>query len=131
LAWTRLTNWRIQLAAALDQMDPSSALAAEVEGVADSPSPLLMAAWLNFALDVPVKRFAGPAGSGLSRVSFTLANGGIQLLRSGISVAELSLPGQPIQRVSLPRPSIRDCLAEELRRLDPDEVFECSLSRLS
>ncbi|MFB8372137.1 OpcA/G6PD domain-containing protein, partial [Pseudarthrobacter sp. NPDC055928] len=31
--------------------------------------------------------------------------------------------GQPAQRISLPRRSLRDCLAEELRRLDPDEVF--------
>ncbi|MCE3294081.1 MAG: oxppcycle protein, partial [Arthrobacter sp.] len=29
----------------------------------------------------------------------------------------------PAQRISLPRRSLRDCLAEELRRLDPDEVF--------
>ncbi|MDQ0000833.1 OpcA/G6PD domain-containing protein, partial [Pseudarthrobacter sulfonivorans] len=27
------------------------------------------------------------------------------------------------QRISLPRRSLKDCLAEELRRLDPDEVF--------
>ncbi|PTT60737.1 OpcA/G6PD domain-containing protein, partial [Arthrobacter sp. HMWF013] len=32
-------------------------------------------------------------------------------------------PGQPAQRISLPRRSLKDCLAEELRRLDPDEVF--------
>jgi glucose-6-phosphate dehydrogenase assembly protein OpcA len=38
-------------------------------------------------------------------------------------VAELTQPGQPAQRISLPRRSLRDCLAEELRRLDPDEVF--------
>ncbi|MET4147564.1 OpcA/G6PD domain-containing protein, partial [Arthrobacter sp. UYCo732] len=29
----------------------------------------------------------------------------------------------PAQRISLPRRSLKDCLAEELRRLDPDEVF--------
>ena len=28
-----------------------------------------------------------------------------------------------VQRISLPRRTIQDCLAEELRRLDPDEVF--------
>ncbi|MFY9634403.1 MAG: OpcA/G6PD domain-containing protein, partial [Cellulosimicrobium cellulans] len=37
--------------------------------------------------------------------------------------AELTQPGQPAQRISLPRRSLKDCLAEELRRLDPDEVF--------
>ncbi|MGX5717339.1 glucose-6-phosphate dehydrogenase assembly protein OpcA [Arthrobacter sp. MAHUQ-56] len=123
LAWTRLTNWRSQLAAALDQVDPSSVLAAEVEGAADSPSPLLMAAWLGSALDVPVARLAGPAGTGLRCVRLILREGEIRLVRPGLAVTELSLPGQPAQRISLPRPRLRDCLAEELGRLDPDPVF--------
>jgi glucose-6-phosphate dehydrogenase assembly protein OpcA len=130
LAWTRLTNWRIQLAAALDQVAMSSVLAAEVEGAPDSPSPLLMAAWLEAALDVPVTTVAGPAGTGIRRVRLTLPDGDIQLFRPGLSVAELTQPGQPAQRISLPRPSLRDCLAEELRRLDPDEVFGLALGAL-
>lgn len=123
LAWTRLINWRIQLAAALDQVDPSLVLAAEVEGAPDSPSPLLMAAWLKLALDVPVNKVAGPAGSGLGRVSLTLADGRIQLLRPGGFVAELTQPGHPAQRIPPPRRSLSECLAEELRRLQPDPVF--------
>jgi glucose-6-phosphate dehydrogenase assembly protein OpcA len=47
----------------------------------------------------------------------------VQLVRPGLTVAELTQPGQPTQRISLPRRSLKDCLAEELRRLDPDEVF--------
>ncbi len=39
------------------------------------------------------------------------------------NVATLTQPGQPTHDVSLPRRSLRDCLAEELRRLDPDELF--------
>ncbi|MBN3497816.1 OpcA/G6PD domain-containing protein, partial [Arthrobacter pascens] len=50
-----------------------------------------------------------------------------QLFRPGLSIAELTQPGQPAQRISLPRRSLRDCLAEELRRLDPDEVFGLAL----
>jgi glucose-6-phosphate dehydrogenase assembly protein OpcA len=130
LAWTRLTNWRIQLAAALDQVATSSVLAAEVEGAADSPSPLLMAAWLGAALDVPVTTLAGPAGTGIRQVRLTLPDGDIRLLRPGHAIAELTQPGQPAQRISLPRPSLRDCLAEELRRLDPDEVFGLALEAL-
>ncbi|CAH0302797.1 hypothetical protein SRABI83_04576 [Arthrobacter sp. Bi83] len=45
-------------------------------------------------------------------------------------MAELTQPGQPAQRISLPRRSLRDCLAEELRRLDPDEVFGLTLGAL-
>ena len=38
-------------------------------------------------------------------------------------VAELTQPGQPVQRIPLPRRSLSECLAEELRRLQPDPVF--------
>ncbi|MEQ7739314.1 glucose-6-phosphate dehydrogenase assembly protein OpcA, partial [Escherichia coli] len=115
-----LTNWRIQLAAALDEVDPCMVLGAEVQGAPDSPSPLLMAAWLGTALDVPVTTRPGPAGTGLRRVRLTLPEGVIELHRPGQAITELTQPGQPAQRISLPRPGLRDCLAEELRRLDPD-----------
>ncbi len=123
LAWTRLTNWRIQLAAVLDQVDDSPVTAVEVEGASDSASTVLLAAWLTLALEVPVTIVADPAGTGIRRVRLCRRSGDIQLVRPGLTVAELTQPGQPAQRISLPRRSLRDCLAEELRRLDPDEVF--------
>jgi glucose-6-phosphate dehydrogenase assembly protein OpcA len=123
IAWTRLTNWRIQLAAALDQADDSPVTAVTVEGASDSPSTLLLAAWLTLALEAPVTIVADPAGTGIRRVRLSRAGGDIQLFRPGLTVAELTQPGQPAQRISLPRRNLKDCLAEELRRLDPDEVF--------
>uniref|UniRef100_UPI0009AE44C7 glucose-6-phosphate dehydrogenase assembly protein OpcA n=2 Tax=Micrococcaceae TaxID=1268 RepID=UPI0009AE44C7 len=123
LAWTRLTNWRIQLAAVLDQVDSDPVSAIAVEGASDSPSTLLLAAWLTLALQAPVTIVADPAGTGIRRVRLTRASGDVQLFRPGLSVAELTQPGQPAQRIALPRRSLKDCLAEELRRLDPDEVF--------
>jgi glucose-6-phosphate dehydrogenase assembly protein OpcA len=123
LAWTRLTNWRIQLAAVLDQVDSSPVTAVAVEGASDSPSTILLAAWLTLSLDAPVTIVADPAGTGIRRVRLTRPGGDVQLFRPGLSIAELTQPGQPAQRISLPRRSLRDCLAEELRRLDPDEVF--------
>jgi glucose-6-phosphate dehydrogenase assembly protein OpcA len=47
----------------------------------------------------------------------------IDLERAVPNVATLSQPGSPTHQVSLPRRSLRDCLAEELRRLDPDDLF--------
>jgi hypothetical protein len=38
-------------------------------------------------------------------------------------VAQLSVPGQPTRPVALPPRSDADGLAEELRRLEPDEVY--------
>ena len=123
LAWTRLTNWRIQLAAALDHVDSSPVTAVIVEGASDSASTLLLAAWLKLSLTAPVTVVAGQVGMGIRSVRLCRDTGDIQLHRPGRSVAELTQPGQPTQRISLPRPTLRDCLAEELRRLDPDEVF--------
>ena len=39
-------------------------------------------------------------------------------------IATLTQPGQPDRRIALPRRDLAECLAEELRRLDPDEVYE-------
>ena len=54
LAWTRLTGWRIQLAAIFDELDPRSVHAVTVDGAVDSPSTILLAAWLTRCLGVPV-----------------------------------------------------------------------------
>ncbi|MCG2623901.1 glucose-6-phosphate dehydrogenase assembly protein OpcA [Arthrobacter sp. I2-34] len=123
LAWTRLTNWRIQLATALDQASCSPVTAVTVEGASDSPSTVLLAAWLNRTLDAPVTVVTDTAGTGIRGVRLSLASGDIRLFRPAFTVAELTQPGQPLQRISLPRRTLQDCLAEELRRLDPDEVF--------
>jgi glucose-6-phosphate dehydrogenase assembly protein OpcA len=36
----------------------------------------------------------------------------------------LTLPGQPERPVALKRRDVAELLAEELRRLDPDEIYE-------
>ena len=124
LAWTRLSNWRIQLAAVLDQLQGENPITSvTVEGAVDSPSTVLLAAWLMQALDVPGTITSAPPGTGLKRVVLAREGGDVELHRPGKDVAELHQPDQPVQRISLPRRSLRDCLAEELRRLDPDEVF--------
>ncbi|AMM34502.1 Putative OxPP cycle protein OpcA [Sinomonas atrocyanea] len=123
LAWTRLTNWRVHLAAVLDQPSPSPIISVVVQGASDSPSTILLAAWLRRALDVPVAIVADPPGTGIRGVRLRRSSGDICLHRPGFAVAELTKPGQPTQRISLPRRTLQDCLAEELRRLDPDEVF--------
>lgn len=125
-SWTRLTLWRAQLAAVLDQPPYENVTAASVTGALDSPSTTLLAAWLRGALRVPVDQtLIEPAGArpGIHRVSLTRAGGDIVLERIQPSVAALTQPGQPEHDIPLPRRSLRDCLTEELRRLDPDDVF--------
>jgi hypothetical protein len=58
-------------------------------------------------------------------------SGAVDLLRPDGKVGTLTQPGQPSRRVALQRRSVRDCLAEELRRLDPDEVYAAALKSLA
>ncbi len=124
LTWTRLTNWRGLLAAALDQPAHEEVLSATVAGAADSASADLLAGWLALRLGCPVsRRKAGAAGSGMHKVELRRPSGPIVLARPGSATATLTAPGQPERRISLPRRSLADCVAEELRRLDADEVY--------
>lgn len=124
-AWTRLTLWRAQLAAVLDQPPYEAITAVSVSGAADSPSTTLLAAWLALALQVPVdcELTSGPLANGIGGVHLTRASGVISLERDIPGVATLTQPGQPIQDLTLKRRSLRDCLSDELRRLDPDELY--------
>ena len=125
-AWTRLTLWRAQLAAVLDQPPYEPVTGVEVHGAADSPSTALLAAWLQLQLQVPVKLEVSSkshGSSGIQGVILHRPSGSIELERTLANVATLIQPNQPTHDISLPRRSLRDCLAEELRRLDPDDLF--------
>jgi len=124
-AWTRLTLWRTQLAAVLDQPPFEPVTEIHVTGAADSPSTTLLAAWLHLQLEVPVKcdLTSGPHANGMYGVKLTRAAGVISLEREHAGVATLIQPGQPVQDLALRRRSLRDCLADELRRLDPDDLY--------
>lgn len=125
-SWTRLTLWRAQLAAVLDQPPYETITNAVVHGAADSPSTALLAGWLHLQLQLSVSNevsAAVPGSSGIHGVKLDRASGCISLDRSMANVVTLMQPGQPTHDISLPRRSLRDCLAEELRRLDPDELF--------
>jgi len=126
LAWTRLTHWREQLAAVLDQPPYERVTAVEVRGAAASPSTALLAAWLRMALDVPVSwAYEEPEHwqEGIKSVRLTRASGDILLERPEPGVAVLTQPGQPDHELHLPRRTLRECLAEELRRLDADVLY--------
>lgn len=125
-AWTRLTLWRAQLAAVLDQPPYSPVDAVHVTGAVDSPSTTLLAAWLKLQLgaETSCELATEEAGlHGIHGVVLERSTGPIELERNVPGVATLRQPGQPVHDLALPRRSLRDCLADELRRLDPDELY--------
>jgi glucose-6-phosphate dehydrogenase assembly protein OpcA len=123
LAWSRVTLWRGLLAAALDQPPFEPVRTATVTAGSDSPSGDLLAAWLALYLKCPVNRVRIKAGSGLTKVTLDRPSGPVVLHRPDGQVATLTQPGQPERRIALAPRRDRDCLAEELRRLDPDDVY--------
>ncbi|GGS56981.1 glucose-6-phosphate dehydrogenase assembly protein OpcA [Planobispora rosea] len=129
LAWTRLTPWRSLLAAAFDQ-PVGKVKKGVVEAAADHPSAPLLAAWLSERLGAPVK-VADSAGPGLTRVTLSTAAGDVTITRSDARLATLSRPGQPDRQVALTRRPTSELIAEELRRLDPDEVYEAAIRRVA
>jgi glucose-6-phosphate dehydrogenase assembly protein OpcA len=126
--WTRLTNWRSLLAAALDQ-GFDTILSGEVSAEPDSPSAELLAAWLAIRLGIQVTRVVTD-GPGITGVRLTTGEGDIAVSRPDGRVATLSRPGQPARQVALMRRPTANLLSEELRRLDPDEMYAETLQRL-
>ena len=129
LAWSRLTAWRALLASALDQPPYEPVRSATVTGGAHSPSSDLLAGWLAAFLQVPVKRVR--RGTGLGSVVLERPSGAVTLGRTAGGAAMMTQPGQPDRAVALSRRQVRDCLSEEMRRLDADEVYAQALQGLS
>jgi glucose-6-phosphate dehydrogenase assembly protein OpcA len=129
LAWTRLTPWRSLLAAAFDQ-PVGKVRKGTVDAEAGHPSAPLLAAWLSDRLGVPVK-VTESNGPGLTAVRLVMGEGELSVARTDARLATLSRPGQPDRNVALARRQTSELLAEELRRLDSDEIYESAVKRLA
>jgi glucose-6-phosphate dehydrogenase assembly protein OpcA len=121
LAWTRATSWRSLLAATLDQPH-GGIIGGGVTAEPRNPSADLIAAWLTTRIGSPFTRDES-GGPGVTEVRFASTDGDIAISRPDGRTATLTRPGQQDRRVALHRRDIADLLAEELRRLDPDEVY--------
>lgn len=128
LAWTRLTPWRALLAAALDQY-PAKIKSGRVEAERVSPSADLLAAWLADQLKIKVERTVSK-GPGITSVSLMTGGGPIEISRPDGLLAQFTIPNAPNRPVALKRRENAECLAEELRRLDPDDIYEDTVKAL-
>jgi glucose-6-phosphate dehydrogenase assembly protein OpcA len=129
LSWTRATTWRSVLAATLDQPHgeiTGGAVAAEPR----NPSADLIAAWLTERLKAPFTREVSE-GPGITEVRFAVSDGDITICRPDGRTATLKRPGQQDRRVALHRRDTAELMSEELRRLNPDEVYGETLARFA
>ena len=129
LSWTRSTPWRTLLAATLDQPYPEL-LSGEVLAEPDNPTADLIAAWLGLRLGIEVQR-GESGGPGVTEVGFDTPDGRVSISRPDGRTATLIWPGRPERRVALHRRDTDDLISEELRRLEPDEVYAETLRTLA
>lgn len=128
LSWTRATPWRSLLAAIVDQ-ELSPITGGVVIAEEHNPTADLLTAWLSSGLDVPFSREIS-GGPGITEARMHTTEGEVIVSRPDGRVATLTRPGQPDRHVALQRREIADLLAEELRRLDPDEVYGEALAHV-
>lgn len=126
LAWSRITYWRALLASALDQPPYEPVTGAVVSGLASEPALDILAGWLASRVDGPVRREVGAL-----KVELTTAGQTITLSRPQEgATATLRRTGRPDALLPLARRETRECLAEDLRRLDADEIYHEALAGL-
>lgn len=123
LAWSRVTSWRALLAAALEQVAKPQVTLARIHGDTNSPSILLLGAWLRSRLGCEIEATYDDAAKGLQHISLETPSGEIGIYRPDGHNATIVQPGQPSHVIALPARTLNDCLGEELRRLDDDAVY--------
>lgn len=142
IAWSRITLWRGLLASALDQPPHHAIVSAEVTGPKNDPSVDLAAGWLAERLGVPVVRYDSvdegelpQDDDGLAMISVEKAVlrrqvGAVEVTAVDASTVRLTV-GETESLVTLSRRPLADCIAEELRHLDPDYAFGHALRGLA
>jgi glucose-6-phosphate dehydrogenase assembly protein OpcA len=123
LAWSRITYWRALLASALDQPPYQPVASTLVSGLKTEPALDVLAGWLASRIDGPVRRAIGELKIELVRDSETVT---LSRPQEGM-IATLSKTAKPDAQVPLPRRETSECLAEDLRRLDPDAIYGAAL----
>jgi glucose-6-phosphate dehydrogenase assembly protein OpcA len=121
LSWTRTTQWRALCASAFDSLD-ATATSATVVGPAGDPTRPLLAGWLRRRLGVDVVEEDG-SGQGLERVVLPLDDGDRLEVRRADGRAAVLVRGGTERTMPVLHREVGDLLAEELRRLDPDETY--------
>jgi glucose-6-phosphate dehydrogenase assembly protein OpcA len=124
LAWTRTTPWRTLIAGAFDAYR-SPVTAITISAPNNDPSAALLGGWLTDRVGVAPTTEPAPA---LRAIRFALADGnGIELTANNGS-ALLRRTDLPDRILPLTRRPLGEELAEELRRLDPDQPYAAALA---
>jgi glucose-6-phosphate dehydrogenase assembly protein OpcA len=140
LVWSRITPWRGLLASALDQRIDDTVTGVEITGPAEDPAVDIAAGWLATQLEVSVTRYAGEAvdipvdddgipTAPVERVVLHCEGGDLVMEVVDHRTVRI-IDGDTENLVTLQRRTLGECLAEELRHLEPDAAFGDALHGL-
>ncbi len=130
LAWTRITPWRTLVAGAFDTVE-ARVVGATVTAPEKDPTAALMRGWLAARLHIdPVARPTSEFPR-MRAVELDCANQDVLTLTRENGTATFTRTGQLDRQLPLVRRPLGDELAEELRRLDADQIYAEALSALS
>lgn len=123
LSWARTTLWR-GLSAGVMEADPDARITSvKVFGNTARPSLHLLAAWFASALQCTAQVVRNDA-SVISGVELRAGDHTITLYRpEGSAVVTIDTGNGVQQQVAMAQRPLADCLMEDLRHLDPDEVY--------
>ncbi|QGU02074.1 Glucose-6-phosphate dehydrogenase subunit [Corynebacterium kalinowskii] len=140
LSWSRLTQWRGVLASALDQPPHEPVESVDIYGPKD-PSVRIAAGWLADRLAVPIRLHHtsdecneidchGELCHPVTKIELHRPTGPVVVEVVDAHTMSVQLPGCPPSLVAVGRRGLSDCLAEELRHLDPDNAYAKALRGL-
>lgn len=138
LMWSRITQWRGIVASSLEQCPGQAVTGARVTGPAAHPSVDIAAGWLADRLGVDIVRSTedqdgedtDPRMFMISRLELEQADGPIVISVVDHRTIQVSVPNRPDSLVALYPRGIAECLAEEMRHLDPDIAYAHALRGL-
>jgi glucose-6-phosphate dehydrogenase assembly protein OpcA len=130
LTWTRITLWRTLVAGAFDTTE-EEVVGATIVAPKNDPTAALMIGWLKSRLAIePVWEHTDRARF-MHSVQLQCANGDCVTVTREEGTALFSRTGQEDRYMPLPRRTVGDELAEELRRLDADQIYGEALGAMA
>ena len=104
---------------------------ARVEGEQDNPSVLLLGTWLSQSFGCSVETVWNDR-FGITSVQIDTDERPLTITRTpDLKTVVVERPGRDDAHLTLPRRSVAALLAEELRRLDPDDMYGEVIANIS
>jgi glucose-6-phosphate dehydrogenase assembly protein OpcA len=130
LTWTRITLWRTLVTGAFDTTE-EQVVGAKIVAPPSDPTAALMKGWLQSRLGIVPEWEPTDRTPRMHSVQLQCANGDTVAVTREENTALFSRTGQEDRYMPLPKRPVGDELAEELRRLDADQIYGEALGAMA